>query len=239
MRQILPRPAPFLALAFAALLSLPAQAADPTFTVSGIHVDASAASAAAAQAIAIDQGRPKAWDILYKRVARQTDFTKEPKLDAIALRGLARGYTVANERRSTTRYVAGLCGHAGAAHSANPDGAHLQPRFAVEQRLRQSALWRQSGAVHRSLGRLGRRQRTQPAAIRLDELGGRRACRRAHSCDRGGDRACGSDSGKDPDLAETHRHRGDADESLLRRSFGPEQRGVDVCRRGGSGRAWH
>jgi len=106
MRQILPRPAPFLALAFAALLSLPAQAADPTFTVSGIHVDASAASAAAAQAIAIDQGRPKAWDILYKRVARQTDFTKEPKLDAIALRGLARGYTVANERRSTTRYVA-------------------------------------------------------------------------------------------------------------------------------------
>jgi len=106
MRQILPRLAPVLALAFAALLPVVALAADPTFTVSGIHVDASAASAAAAQAIAIDQGRPKAWDILYKRVAKETDLAKEPKLDTLALRGLARGYTVSNERRSTRRYVA-------------------------------------------------------------------------------------------------------------------------------------
>jgi hypothetical protein len=74
--------------------------------VSGIHVDASAASASAAQAIAIDQGRPRAWDILYKRVAKQADWTKEPKLDVAALRGLARGYTANNEKRSTTRYVA-------------------------------------------------------------------------------------------------------------------------------------
>lgn len=106
MREIFSRLAPLLALAFATLLSAGAHAADPTFTVSGIHVDASAASAAAAQAIAIDQGRPKAWDILYKRVAKQADWAKEPKLDTTALRGLARGYTVANERRSTTRYVA-------------------------------------------------------------------------------------------------------------------------------------
>ena len=106
MRQIFTRLAPFLALACAALLPFGAQAADPTFTVSNIHVDASAASAAAAQAIAIDQGRPKAWDILFKRVAKQADWPKEPKLDTIALRGLARGYTVANEKRSTTRYVA-------------------------------------------------------------------------------------------------------------------------------------
>lgn len=106
MRQILPRLAPFLALACAALLPFAAQAADPTFTVSKIHVDASAASAAAAQAIAIDQGRPKAWDILFKRIAKQADWAKEPKLDVVALRGLARGYTVANEKRSTTRYVA-------------------------------------------------------------------------------------------------------------------------------------
>ena len=108
MREFFTRLAPLLALAFAALLPGGAQAADPTFTVSGIHVDASAASAAAAQAIAIDQGRPKAWDILFKRVARQADWVKEPKLDALALRGLARGYTVANEKRSTTRYVADI-----------------------------------------------------------------------------------------------------------------------------------
>ncbi|HTP75464.1 MAG TPA: hypothetical protein VMJ73_00680 [Rhizomicrobium sp.] len=108
MRQHFFRLAPALALAFAALLPGIARAADPTFTVSGIHVDATAASAAAAQAIAIDQGRPRAWDILYKRIAKQADWTKEPKLDIAALRGLARGYTVSNEKRSTTRFVADI-----------------------------------------------------------------------------------------------------------------------------------
>ena len=108
MRQFFSRLAPFLALAFAALLPIGAQAADPTYTVSGIHVDATAASASAAQAIAIDQGRPRAWDILYKRIAKQADWPKEPKLDAVALRGLARGYTVSNEMRSTTRFVADI-----------------------------------------------------------------------------------------------------------------------------------
>jgi hypothetical protein len=108
MRQYFSRLAPFLALAFAALLPASAQAADPTYTVSGIHVDATAASASAAQAIAIDQGRPRAWDILYKRIAKQSDWSKEPKLDIGALRGLARGYTVSNERRSTTRFVADI-----------------------------------------------------------------------------------------------------------------------------------
>jgi hypothetical protein len=42
MRQSFSRLAPFLALAFAALLPIGAQAADPTYTVSGIHVDATA-----------------------------------------------------------------------------------------------------------------------------------------------------------------------------------------------------
>lgn len=106
MRQIFSRLAPVLALACAALLPVGARAADPTFTVSRIHVDASAASASAAQAIAIDQGRPKAWDILYKRIAKQADWSKEPKLDTVALRGLSHGYSATNEKRSTTRYVA-------------------------------------------------------------------------------------------------------------------------------------
>jgi hypothetical protein len=106
MRQMFSRLAPLLALAFAVLLSGGASAADPTFTVSAIHVDASAASASAAQAIAIDQGRPRAWDILFKRIANPADLAKEPKLDLPSLRSLARGYTVTNEKRSTTRYVA-------------------------------------------------------------------------------------------------------------------------------------
>lgn len=106
MSMAFPRLAPLVALAFAVLLPVGAQAADPTYTVSGIHVDATAASASAAETIAIEQGRPRAWDILYRRLAKQADWGKEPKLDADGLHRLAHGFTAANERRSTTRYVA-------------------------------------------------------------------------------------------------------------------------------------
>jgi hypothetical protein len=106
MSQAIPRLAAFLAAAL--LFALPASAAssDPTYTVSGIHVDATAASASAAEAIAIDQGRPKAWDVLFRRLAKPADLAKQPKLDNAALHRLARGFTVTNEKRSTTRYVA-------------------------------------------------------------------------------------------------------------------------------------
>lgn len=106
MRQRYFRLAPVLVLAFGLLLPASVWAADPTYTVSGVHVDATAASASAAQAIAIDQGRPQAWNTLYHRLVKQADWGKIPKLDEQALRGVARGYTVSNERRSTTRYVA-------------------------------------------------------------------------------------------------------------------------------------
>lgn len=95
----------FLVLALA-LLPAPAFAADPPFTVSGVHVDASAASTTEAFNAAMDQGRPKAWQILYRRLTRQVDWPRQPDLDAAALVRISRGYTLANERRSTTRYVA-------------------------------------------------------------------------------------------------------------------------------------
>jgi hypothetical protein len=109
MSQAFSRLAAFLAavaLFVLPVFALPASAADLTYTVSGIHVDATAASASAAEAIAIDQGRPQAWDTLYKRLAKQADWPKEPKLDTEGLHKLSRGFTVAHERRSTTRYVA-------------------------------------------------------------------------------------------------------------------------------------
>jgi hypothetical protein len=106
MSQAFPRLASVLVLACLVLLPVAARAADPTYTVSGIHVDATAPSASAAEAIAIDQGRPKAWNILFRRIAKQSDWDKQPRLDADGLRRIARGYTVANERRSTTRFVA-------------------------------------------------------------------------------------------------------------------------------------
>lgn len=104
MFRLFLRLVPVLTLALG--LAIPAAAADLTYSVSGIHVDASGPSASAAESIAIDQGRPRAWDILYRRIAKQADWGKQPKLDAAGLRRLSRGYTVNNEKRSTTRYVA-------------------------------------------------------------------------------------------------------------------------------------
>lgn len=108
MSRLSIRLAPVLALALAALLPAAADAApaDLTYSVSGIHVDATGPSVSAAEATAIDQGRPQAWAILYKRLAKPADWGKFPKLDLAGLKRLSRGYSVKNERRSTTRYVA-------------------------------------------------------------------------------------------------------------------------------------
>lgn len=96
----------FSAFLFAVCLAaVPAQA-DSLFTVSGVHVDASAASSAEAYTIALQQGRPKAWTILYRRLTRQQDWSRQPALDTATLDRISRGYTIAHERRSTTRYVA-------------------------------------------------------------------------------------------------------------------------------------
>ena len=98
-----------LALAFAAAFALPAiAAADDLFSVSGVHVDASAASASAAQLAAIAQGRPRAWQTLFRRLTRQQDWARQPQLDDTQLQRITRGFTIANERRSTTRYVADI-----------------------------------------------------------------------------------------------------------------------------------
>ena len=94
----------FLAVALACAAS-PASA-DDVLTVSGIHVDASAQSASAAQLTAMAQGRPKAWSVLYRRLAKQQVWAKEPRLVDTGLQRIIRTFTVKNEKRSTTRYVA-------------------------------------------------------------------------------------------------------------------------------------
>ncbi len=98
----------FLAAAvlfLAALFARPVAAQD-IYTVSGVHVDAVGPSSTEALNAAILQGRPKAFQILFRRLTRQQDWNREPSLDGQGLLRLSRGYTVANERRSTTRYVA-------------------------------------------------------------------------------------------------------------------------------------
>jgi len=103
MRRIVSSLAFALALAAIPLYSA---SADDVFVVTGIHVDASGPSASVAQLSAIAQGRPKAWSIIYKRVTHAQDAAKMPKLDDAALQRIVRGFTVKNEKRSTTRYVA-------------------------------------------------------------------------------------------------------------------------------------
>ena len=78
------------------------------FTVSGVHVDASGASSTEALNAAIAQGRAKAFQIIYRRLTRQADWPRQPTLDAAGLLRLGRGFSIANERRSTTRYVASM-----------------------------------------------------------------------------------------------------------------------------------
>ena len=92
--------------AAALLLAAPAAAQDSLYTVSGIHVDAAAASSTEAMNAAIAQGRGKAFQTVFRRLTRQADWARQPALDTAALLRISRGYNIANERRSTTRYVA-------------------------------------------------------------------------------------------------------------------------------------
>jgi hypothetical protein len=87
-----------------------AQAAPPSdpFTVSGIPVEASAASSVEAQNIAIDSGRQRAWTTLIHRLTKQEDWAKIPPLDDQAIERLIASYMPQNVRKSTTRYSASM-----------------------------------------------------------------------------------------------------------------------------------
>ena len=93
-------------LACSMILSLPVAAQESLYNVSNIHVDASGASSTEALNKAVAEGRSRAFQIVFRRLTRQADWGRQPVLDAQGLLRLSRGYTIANERRSTTRYVA-------------------------------------------------------------------------------------------------------------------------------------
>jgi hypothetical protein len=100
-----------LSIAFAVLVLLPFSAAeagppaDP-FTVTGIRVDATAASAVEAQTIAINSGKARAFQEVLKRLLKPEDVAKVPALDDVSLTRLVGSYLPMNVERSTTRYVA-------------------------------------------------------------------------------------------------------------------------------------
>lgn len=100
---------PLFALALVAGLAFSGAArAEGTFDVSAIHVDASGKSTAEARSSAVAAGRGPAWSVLFKRLTRQQDWSRQPVLDAGTLQKMVIGYYPVNERRSTTRYVADM-----------------------------------------------------------------------------------------------------------------------------------
>jgi len=89
------------------LMPAQAYAADAAlYTVPGIEVDATAGSANAARDIALASGRPAALQRLFRRITPPTDWDQQPQLEGAALERLILSMQIANERRSTTRYLA-------------------------------------------------------------------------------------------------------------------------------------
>ncbi|HEX3429258.1 MAG TPA: hypothetical protein VHT03_00090 [Rhizomicrobium sp.] len=97
-----------LLVLFAAASASPLAAAGDPYTVSGIKVDASAQSAIEAQTKAINSGRAKAWQTLYRRLTKQQDWGRQPTLDDATLQRLVRSYQARDQRSSTTRFVANM-----------------------------------------------------------------------------------------------------------------------------------
>lgn len=99
-----------LALMFSWVVGLTAAfgAQSELYTVADVPVDATAGSAIEARDIAIANGRVAAWTQLWQRLTPQTEWSKLPSLNSQELDDLIIGINVANERRSSTRYLANI-----------------------------------------------------------------------------------------------------------------------------------
>lgn len=99
-----------LVIAASATAVAQTRAKDP-FTVAGVDVDVRAANAQTAQAQAIAQGQRAALERLVRRLMLPEDLAARggaPATDAATLDRLVQSFSVANERRSATRYIASL-----------------------------------------------------------------------------------------------------------------------------------
>ncbi|NWH09040.1 MAG: DUF2066 domain-containing protein [Alphaproteobacteria bacterium] len=99
-----------LALVLSLLMGLAGAWAAPgdLYTVADVPVDATAGSAIEARDIAIANGRVAAWTQLWQRLTPQPEWGKIPALSSQQLDDMIVGINVANERRSSTRYLANI-----------------------------------------------------------------------------------------------------------------------------------
>ena len=93
------------ALLLATGFAASAGAAD-IFTVRGIHVDKTADSATAARAAAQAEGQRLALNAMMRKLTLPEDWPSLPEVDEATAQNAVRGFQVANERTSSTRYIA-------------------------------------------------------------------------------------------------------------------------------------
>ncbi len=86
----------------------PARAADEVYQVSGIPVDVTAETAAAAREAALAEGHQEAFRRLMERLVLEEDQVYVPELGQSEIAQLVQDFSVSNERTSTVRYLADL-----------------------------------------------------------------------------------------------------------------------------------
>ncbi|MBI1209937.1 MAG: DUF2066 domain-containing protein [Alphaproteobacteria bacterium] len=94
---------------FAALLVMSGVApvsAEDLWTVSNVQVDATGTSPSTAKDAAMGQGRQIAWTQLFRRMTPANEWARQPQLASNELELLVKSFDVANERHSSTRYLA-------------------------------------------------------------------------------------------------------------------------------------
>lgn len=88
-------------------IAAPAGAAD-LYTVRGVHVDETAKSATAARTIAQTKGQRLALTELMQRLTMPDDWPSLPQVSDQVAQDAVRGFQVASEKTSSTRYIADL-----------------------------------------------------------------------------------------------------------------------------------
>lgn len=84
----------------------PASAQSRVFEVQDVPVDAVAADAAGARDQAVASGQARAFEILMRKLTRKSDWARLPPSKDQDYSRLISGFSVADEKRSATRYIA-------------------------------------------------------------------------------------------------------------------------------------
>lgn len=97
-----------LALSLSPIVAANTASAADLYTVRGVHVDVTAASATEARSIAQAKGQQDALAELLRRLTLSSDWSRLPQPTDTVTQDAVRGFQVASEKASSTRYIADL-----------------------------------------------------------------------------------------------------------------------------------